>query len=60
MLEYMIDNTVDSTIRIVTRHCTADFKCIGKHIIENAVNVYEKALSDFMEQRVGQFKIHHM
>jgi len=37
MLEYINDNTIDSIILIVARHCTADFKYIGKRRMENAV-----------------------
>ena len=43
MLDYMIDNSIDSTILIVARHCTSDFKYIGKRRMENTVKVCEKA-----------------
>ena len=49
---------MDTLYVIVTRNCRADFKCIGKRRMENALNVCEKALSGLMEQLVKQFKIH--
>jgi hypothetical protein len=49
MLEHMIDNTVNNTMLIVARHCTADFKHIGKRRMEHSVKACEKALSDLID-----------
>jgi len=58
MLVYMIESTIDSTLLIVTGHCTPEFKYIGKRRMENAVKVCEKSLSDLIELLVGQSKSH--